>query len=185
MWFTENAWTPAALFTVAAVVALVYAVRTGRRTAYAVAAGAVVAVAAAFAVDQFVVTEREVVADRVDALAAAVVEGEVGPVLDFFSPTAVVERGLVAVNLAVVDVREDLRITDVDVRLTAADSQAVSRFRANATVSVGRVGYEGRQPTFWELVWRREGDPAAWKVVEVRRLNPVTGEVIGFQSGTR
>ena len=188
MWFTENAWQPAALFAAAGSAALFYALRTGLKSAYVLAAGAIAAAAGTVLLERLVVTEREVVEGRITELADTVVDGDVERAMGFFSPTAATEAAQVAMALAVVDVHDDLRITDGEVRLTAADSQAVTRFRANATITVARMGYESHQPTYWELVWRREGtaaDATGWKIVEVRRLDPITGEATAFRGGRR
>ena len=69
---------------------------------------------------------------------------------------------------------ENLRISDMDVTLLADGSRAKSRFRANGTVEVTGFGNVGHKPSQWMLTWQQEG--GLWKVVDVERLDTITGE---------
>ncbi len=95
---------------------------------------------------------------------------------NFVSNNAKGLQSLIEHALVMVNVEDDVRITDVKVTMKSQNSRAITHFRANATISFQSYGL-GRMPTRWELTWQREaGD---WKVIKVRRLHVITGEDIG------
>lgn len=130
--------------------------------------------------DEFVETPAEKVTKYVYDLAHAFQKEDADKTLSYISPRC---RSRVSIGMAVgkVKVKDDLRISDVHVRFREANSVAITHFRANASVSAQMAGFTGDfgyQPSRWELEWQKEaGD---WKVIEVKRLNPITGKEVGF-----
>lgn len=182
MWFTETPWPPAIALVVAAVL-FALAWSGNRRTLYAgLAIGALLLIPAVFLIERLIVTTAEQVEQEVHALLAAVVRDDVDATLDFFTKTALIERGLVVTGMSLGTLRPDARITDLSVEVTAEDTVAVTHFRANGTF-VGReliVSGEHHVATRWRLSWRKEaGD---WKIFEVVRLDPIKGEAINILS---
>ena len=80
--------------------------------------------------------------------------------------------------MALVDVGPDLDIKDVSVTLTAGNSQAAARFRANATVNVAQFGNQGFKPSRWLVQWQKEA--GVWKIVEVQRMHLIKDEPMGI-----
>ena len=107
-------------------------------------------------------------------LANLVLGGPEPQTFAFISASAKEVRDLALQALDLVDIQEDIRISDVRTTLSNNNSRAVMHFRASATVSVGAYGNVGRQPTRWELTWQRE--KGEWKVIRATRLNFLTGE---------
>ena len=180
MWFADSPW-PTIVALLVATVAFAFAWSRSRRPVIGgLAVACLLLIPAVYFAERAIVTPAEEVEADVLALRDAVVAGDVERTLSFFSATALPERTAVAAALALADVQDDLRITDLDVSTFGVDTQAVSHFRANGTVSSRAFG-DHRVATRWEVSWRKEaGD---WKLYKIERLNPITGEPIGLLSG--
>jgi len=164
-----------------AVVAAAWAVFSGKAKLLAVAGVALLIGAGAFAAERAIVTEAEKVEALLLDLADAAVAGDVETVLAALSPKADVSQSLVRMGLMLIEIDDDLRISDRQTEVTANATQARTRFRANGTVRMQKMGSaSSRIATLWELIWRKEaGD---WKIVEIRRLNPITEQPIDLLS---
>jgi hypothetical protein len=133
--------------------------------------------------DVFVETPGERVAQNIYDLTSAFQQQDKQKTLSFFSPRAK-ERMLIELALDKVHIGSDLRISDVSVTFKAANSLAISHFRANASVSVNMppfAGDLGFHPSRWELEWEREA--GEWKIIKVHRLHPITGKEMAFMAG--
>ena len=173
MWFTESAWPP--IFVCIGLVGLCVAVwaSTRRGTALAVAGGLLVLCPVIYFAERVIVTDAERVEAAVQGIAAAYASRDLDGTLAFVADDATLIQDLVRGTMDAYEVRH-LRITDVSVNMSDSGQQAVSHFRANATVSSRRGGFgPTHQPTRWEFTWRREG--AAWKLTAVTPLQVVTG----------
>lgn len=179
MWFTENPWPPIVILIALAAV-LVGLWTSQRRALWLVAAA--VAVAGCFAiyfVERQIVTEPERIAQHVFDMTSAFRQKDEKKTLSYFSKQAPELHDLVVNGIKMIDVDDDLSIKDMSVRLISGGSQALSHFRANATVHVGGAGspfggFGGKGISRWELRWQKEGGD--WKVVEVTRLSPTKDE---------
>lgn len=187
MWFTETAWPPIIILAVIGVL-LLLGWLSQRRSGYLI--GALVCLGLCgivWVVELQIVTEREVVETRLHDFAKTVQRESLqrgvanlilgGPepeTFQFISANANDVREIARQALDMVDIQDDVRISDVRTTLTNNQSRATTQFRATATVSVTAYGNVGRQPTRWELAWQREN--GAWKVIRVTRLNFLSGE---------
>ena len=190
MWFTETAWPPIIFLCVIAVL-LFLGWMSQRRIGYL--AGVCLCLGLCgivWLVEERIVTEREQVEQRLldftktfqreslqRGLANFVLGGPEPETFAFISATAKEVRGLAQQALDLVDVQDDVRISDVHTTLTNNQSRAVTQFRASATVNATTFGNVGRQPTRWELIWQREN--GVWKVVHATRLNFISGDPLG------
>lgn len=173
MWFTENPWPPVIILALIAC-GMVAAWSSQKRAAWL--AGAVVLLIGCvgiFVLEEAIVTEGERVEANVRDLAWSFQKKDRDKVLGFFSPQAADLRGVIKEALDSVDVKDDLDIKDMEVRVYGGGAQALSHFRANATVSWKGLNV-GHQPSRWELTWQKEGDD--WKILDVQRLNPIKNE---------
>ena len=149
---------------------------TGGKTKLLAAAGACVLLAAAVVgLERVTVSEPERIEAAVAELAAVVVAGDADAAVAFFTPEAVLARGAVRAGMALVDVQDDVRLTDF--ATTVAGDGATCHFRANATFTLVGRGFSQRTPTRWETRWERRGDE--WLIAGVTRLNPISGEQMG------
>ena len=94
--------------------------------------------------------------------------------VNYFSDAAPELKILVLGAMTMIGVHEDLRLTDFSTHLTNQNSRGTVHFRANATLSVMGHGEVGHQPARFVLTFRREKNE--WKIIEIERLHPLTGE---------
>jgi hypothetical protein len=137
----------------------------GRRQIVA-AALFLLAAAAIFLADHFIITESKRVQANIYDLAKAVQTGNIERSLTFFSESDKPDRQLVSQAAGMVEIQGPIHITDLSINMSSAESRAVSAFRATADVKF--QNQTNRYPTRWELTWQREGND--WKIVRVRRL---------------
>jgi hypothetical protein len=166
MWFTETPWPPFIILSIisAGFFALWYAQRRPRQLQASIAflaLGGLVII-----VEQLIVTESERVEANVYALVRAFEAQDGDRCAGFFSAEDPTDRDLVRNAAHSVHVDGSVRVTDLSVQMSSAESRAISTFRASATVTYQRM--EGHGYTRWELTWQKEANE--WKIVRVRRL---------------
>lgn len=173
MWFTEDPWPPMFACGLAALLAVAFW-STSKRAVHLLAALGLLALGGViYLVEQVIVTPAE----QVEALVASLCEDfrhKRPATLDYFSATAPELKLMCSAAMALVEVKDDLRLTDMQTKLTNDDTRAVCHFRANAGMSVMGYGDVGRQPGRFELTWAKE--PAGWKIIKIRRLHPINNE---------
>jgi hypothetical protein len=178
MWFTETSWPPIIICCILAVLLIAQWYNTGRdRNLIGVGVLAVLGLSI-YWIEISIVTERERVTENIYGITSAFQQKELEKTLDYVSVNAGDVRKLVEAAHHLVDVRNDLSVTDVQVTMMSDNSRAVTRFRANASLSVQGYGDVGRRPSYWEVTWQSEGDE--WRIIRVQRLNPVSGEQMGI-----
>lgn len=173
MWFTENAWPPMLIAGLAALVCVALW-NNSRRKIYVVAAlGCLLLSAGFYFLEQAIVTEGE----RLQKVVVSLCDDfrhKRPATLNYFSNAAVDLKAKVLAAMALVEVRDDLRLTDFQTNLTNQNSRGTVHFRANASLSVIGYGDVGRQPARILLTFQREQNE--WKIIDVERLHPLTGE---------
>lgn len=181
MWFTENAWQPMLLFTLLAMVAaMVWSRRLQAR--YLVAAAVfLLLVATTWFVEQQIVTERERIHDSVLGITRAFQQRDLEKTVSYVSRRADDLKFLIGTAYNVVEVKDDMRVTDVEIDLLNRQTRARTRFRVNATFAAG--GTVDRMPTRWEAIWQLEEQE--WRMISIIQLDPVSGNVVNDFSETR
>lgn len=176
MWFTENPWPPILIVaTLATALACLWFQR--QQTKYLAGAIALaLACVPIFFVEQSIVTEGEKIEANVRAMVDHCVRGDADGVLDFVAANANESRATIIQALNLVDVEDDARVTDVEVKLETGKTQATSRFRCSATINLHMMQHRARHPSHWRLRWRLIS--GKWKVTDIHRLDVVTGEQI-------
>jgi ketosteroid isomerase-like protein len=171
MWFTDTPWPPIVVCVVIGAF-LLYGFSATQRSIFlvgvAVLLGLMVGI---YFIEQAVVTEAERIEANVLRLADAVKQGDVERTLSFLSPREDKMRARIAAALALYDIGDDMRITDLHVRMQADNSIGISHFRANGTIIGKASSLGGRGATRWELTWRRVEDD--WKITQITRLHPI------------
>ena len=175
MWFTENAWPPMLIAGLAALVcfALWNSNRRGRHLVTALVC--LLLCAGFYFLERAIVTEGE----RLQQLVVSLCDdfrNKRPATVNYFSDAAPELKVLVLSAMALVKIHEDLRLTDFSTNLTNQNSRGTVHFRANATLSVTGHGKVGHQPARIVLTFQRE--QGEWKIIEVERLHPLTGEKI-------
>ncbi|HET6424088.1 MAG TPA: hypothetical protein VFG20_10420 [Planctomycetaceae bacterium] len=176
MWFTEDPWTPMLFCGIGVLIGVGMWANSRRVLHLGIAVMSLVCAGAIFAIEQAIVTPAEEVEQEVVRLCDDFRRKD-PKTLDHFSPTASELRALAESGMAMLTVGDDLSLTDFQTKVTNQGSRAESHFRANATISVNSFGNAGRQPARLILTWAKEGNE--WKVIGVKRLNPINGQEIG------
>lgn len=174
MWFTENPWPPMVLAGLAALIC--FAIwNNDRRNLYLILGLAFLAMTGViYAAERAILTDGEKVQQQVAVLCDQFRRKDEAA-LDHFSPTVPELRTLCQTAMGMVDVGNDLRLTDFATTITNQNSRATVHFRANATISAG--GFSGHHPFRCLLTFQKEA--GAWKIVDVQRLDPIKGDKIG------
>ncbi|MDZ4689314.1 MAG: hypothetical protein SH850_29920 [Planctomycetaceae bacterium] len=177
MWFTEDPWPPMFVCGLAALLAVAYWSNSKRVLHLVLAVGLLALGAIIYVAEQVLVTPAE----QVEALVAKLCDDfrhKSPATLDHFSDSAPELKLMCQGAMALVEIKDDLRLTDMSTKLTNDDSRAVCHFRANAGLSVAGFGDVGHQPARFELTWAKE--PAGWKIITVRRLHPIRNEELSL-----
>lgn len=175
MWFTEAPWPPTVLFATLAVICVAMWMRQQQGQSLIAAGACLCGIGLSFLIDSMVVTDAETVEGNVYELTSAFQQKQADKLHNLISDETRAKwiHDQVANALETVEVRDDLRVTDVSVEMKGED-EAESHFRANATIIVQGHGNVGYKPSRWRLGWVREnGD---WKVATLMRLNVVDGQ---------
>jgi hypothetical protein len=133
-----------------------------------------------YAWSQFAETPSKEVIKNLHGLVAAFEDQNVPKVMSYFSKQADLPAAMEEV-IPHTKVNGHLRITDVSVQFRQQGSLAILHFRANGSLTYRGFAKVEHFPTRWELDWQREANE--WKIVEVRRLHPMNGSVVGLLSG--
>jgi hypothetical protein len=174
MWFTETPWPPFFICSVVAAAFFAQWYLHRRPRQLYIALGCLALGGLVILVERLIVTESERVENNVYALAHAFETGDGARCAEFFSGQDEADRTLVKGVAGSVHVVGSIRITDLSVQMSSAESRATSTFRASATVNF--AGREQRGYTKWELTWQREANE--WRIIRIRRLHFVgDGEI--------
>lgn len=174
MWFTEDAWPPIILLVMIGI-GLAFVAQSQQKPRLFVASAFMGILAGmTYFMERAIVTEREKIEFAIHDMARAFQEKDMAGTLNYISPQQTELQIAVTAALSAVTIEDDYRITDVDIETSADNTLAKSHFRANVTVSVIGFLSKSRQPTRWNLDWRKEGDK--WRIVEVHQLDPISGQ---------
>lgn len=186
MWFTETSWPPILILSVIGVL-LFLGWLSQRKTGYLAGVALCLALCGCvFALERQIVTESERVEQRLVDFTSAfqrdslqrglmnvVLGGPEPESFKFLMRDANDVRQMAVRALDLVDVQDDVRISDIRTHMSNKDSRATTQFRASASVS--GAGFSAvRQPSRWELTWGKED--GEWKVLRVTRLNFLSGK---------
>jgi len=174
MWFTENPWPVVVICLIVTAIFAARAIQTGLGRNWLLVGLGVLLAVGTYLAEQSIVTPAEEVELRVHEAIDHCIEGDVNSVLGMISEGQPGMRVLAMAGLSMADIHDDMRITDLNVRMTAQNSRAISHFRANGTISAGGVSMTGHATTRWEVTWQQEN--GEWKIVDITRLHPINGE---------
>jgi len=170
MWFTEDPLPPIMLFVIIGAALAFVAHSQQKPRLYVAAIFMGILCGLTFFIDRAVVTEREKIEASIYDLARAFQQKDVAGTLNYFSPQNVKLQLMVTGALALVEIDDDYRITDVSVKTSADNTLAESHFRANVTATVPAQGVNHvRHPTRWRVEWRKED--GKWRIIEVHQLD--------------
>lgn len=176
MWFTENAWPP---MIIAAIVAIIFFViwNANRRGLHLMLAlvFAILCVGFYF-LERAIVTDGERLQQEVVQLCEDFRDKKPG-VSHYVSDAHPELKIMFEAASAMVSVGKDMRLSDFQTTLTKENTEGTVHFRANASINVVGVGDVGYQPARIILTFHRE--KGEWKIIQIRRLNPLNGKDMG------
>jgi hypothetical protein len=172
-WFTENPWPLMLILGGLAVVMLIPGNTKGRSIAVVFA---LLAAGVCFLESAIVTPAEQIEGDLQTMLASFIAEDlnainrQIDDKADHLKQKA--EQGLKLVNLD-----RGFHMQDIVVTVAEDGQKAVAELRANGRLTIENSNTPYHAATRWRTHWKldREG----WKMTEVHRLNPVTGDEIG------
>lgn len=181
-WFTETSWPPIMVLAAAAAASVAMFFNSQRMKYLVGILPLLIFSPVIYIVEQRIVTERERVEEAVFGVTSAFERHDTEQVLDYISPSNGFLKSDAEVGLGIVEATGPLSVTDVSVAMRNQDSRAISHFRVNGPIRVLRIGDVGHRPSRWDVTWQKEGGD--WKIVDIRRLDPVSGEVMDMLEPT-
>ena len=131
---------------------------------------AILLAAVAFAVDEYIVTDRERVADNIEGVVRAFERCELDATLNYFSLNADCERAMAMIGVASIKPSHPFSLKDIQIELSNENSLATTHFRVNGSVLV--MGKDvGHQATLWKVTWRKEA--REWRITAIQQLDPL------------
>lgn len=173
MWFTENAWPPMFIAGLGGLIFLAVW-NSNRRGRYLTAAVVCLLACVGFHfLERAIVTEGEKLQQIVVTLCDDF-QHKRQATLSHISNAAPQLKLMLLGAMSLVEIVDNPRLTDFHTTITNQNSRGRVHFRANATLNVTGHGNVGHQPARLVLTFQKEnGD---WKIIEIERLNPLTGE---------
>jgi hypothetical protein len=173
-WITENPWPLIMILSGIAAVLLILAESRTRMLAVAFVGMAV----GLYFLEAWIVTPAEHVEGRLESLLAQFKTenlSAIGEHIDDGSPKLreTAEQGL---KLVMLD--KGFHLQDLNITVSDDGQSADAELRANGTMTVRQANTPYHASTRWKTRWINRGD--TWKLAEVQRLNPITGEELGI-----
>ncbi len=172
-WLTENPWPLVLLFTGATIVMLILGDSKSRSIAIAFA---LIAVAVYF-LESAIVTPAEQVENELQALLQEFIAEDITAIEQQIDDGAPGLKEKAKQGLKMVNLDKNFHMQDIVVKVEENGQKAIADLRANGTLTVEQANMPYHAATRWRTHWKLVGD--RWKLAEVHRLNPVTGEEIG------
>ena len=173
-WLTENPWPLLLLFAGTAVIALISGAPKGR----SVFVVCLLAVVGLYLTEAAIVTPGELVEDQLQIMLDAFRDRNQDAINDCIADESPKLRETAAEGLNLVTLTKDFHIKDLEVTVRADGQTADAHLRANGTLKVNHGDMFSHVFTRWQTVWKHVG--SEWKLVEVRRLDPVNGQEMGI-----
>ena len=172
-WFTENPWPLLLILGGAAVVAMISGAPKGRSMSIVCLLAAV----GLYFVESAVVTPGEEVESQLQVMLEAFRDRNQAAIDHCIADESAGLRETAAQGLEKVTLTKDFHIKDLEVTVRDDGQTADAHLRANGTLKVIHGDMLARVFTRWQTVWKLAG--SEWRLVEVKRLDPVNGQEMG------
>ena len=172
-WITENPWPLIMILAGATIVMLILGDSRGKSIALAFA---IVAVGVYFLEASIVTPSEQIEASLEDLLKGFVAENleAINQKIDDQSPAL---KEYAKKGLALVSLDKSFHMQDIVVKVASDGQTAEAELRANGSLTVRQANMPTHAATRWRTNWKLHRD--GWKLSEVHRLNPLTGDEIG------
>jgi len=172
-WLTENPWPLILLLSGAMVVMLILGGAKGRGIAFTFA---VLAVAVYF-LEAAIVTPSEQIEGSLQSLLEGFITEDLSAIHQQIDDEAPGLKEKAKQGLALVNLDKSFHMQDIVVKVDEGGQRAEAELRANGRLTVEQANTPYHAATRWRTHWKLVNEQ--WKLSEVHRLNPVTGEEIG------
>ena len=173
-WLTENPWPLLLLLAGTGMVALISGVPKGR----SVSVVCLLAVVGLYLMEAAIVTPGESVERQLQNMLDGFRDRNHDAINDCIADESPKLRETAAEGLNIVTLTKDFHIKDLEVAVRIDGRTADAHLRANGTLKVNHGDMISHVFTRWQTVWKHDGSD--WKLVEVRRLDPVNGQEMGI-----
>jgi hypothetical protein len=133
-----------------------------------------------YVLEQSIVTSSEQIQEGLESLRLGFVNESQEEINRWISEDSPELRQSAMDGLKLVSVSRGFHLQNVEVQLEEGEQRAVVELRGNGIVTIRPNDMPQHASTRWKTTWVLKSD--RWQLVEVRRLNPVTGDEIGVLS---
>jgi hypothetical protein len=172
-WITENSWPLVLILGGIAAVLLILGESRMRTAALLCAAAAV----GLHFLEIAIVTASEEVEMSLEEMLNGFKSADLQVIEDRISATSPALKDTATKGLSLVSLSDDFHMKDVVITVESNQQAASVELRANGGMILKQSDTPVRAATRWNTRWVLE--TGRWKLAEVRRLNPVTGDEIG------
>ena len=172
-WITENPWPLMLILAGVAAVMLILGGSRGRSISLGCAALAI----AMYFLESAIETPGEQVEQSLQTMLQGFVNEHLESINGQIADEAPGLKETARQGLGLVQVHDDFHMKDINVTVSEDGQSAEAELRANGSLTVRQANTPYHAATRWRTHWKLAGD--SWKLTEVHRLNPVTGDEIG------
>ena len=175
MWFTENPWPPMIISGLCGLISLViWNARRQHKLLY-LACVFFASTGAIYAMERSIVTEGERL--QADVVQMCDQFRRRDPrTLDHFADSATEWKATCKLAMEMVEIRDDLHLTDFRTSVTDLGRVGKVHFRANATITA----METTAHHTFRCILTYEKKGSDWKITGVERLDPIRGDSMGI-----
>lgn len=175
MWLLETAWPPIVILLVLSAVFFSKWKESRKKSLLITSVVMLILTPLIYVVELKVVTENEILEQKVMDFTSNFQQKNLEKTLSFIHEKNKSDEFRVKNSFKVLDVSDDLRITDIRVKISDNGTSGITHFRANASILY--QGHDmGHHPSRWNVYWHKADEE--WKVIQVDRLDPINGKVI-------
>lgn len=172
-WFTENPWPLMLILSGVAVVMLILGDTKGRSIAIAVALVA----AAIYFLESAIVTPAEQIEGNLQTMLESFIAEDLNAIDRQIDDKAEHLKQKAQEGLKLVNLDKHFHLQDIVVNVADDGLGAIAELRANGSLTIENSNTPYHAATRWRTHWKLTRNE--WKMTEVHRLNPVTGDEIG------
>ena len=172
-WITENPWPLILILGGVAAVMLILGDSKGRSIALGCAAAAV----GLYFLEAAIETPGERVEQSLQTMLQGFIDEDLESINSQIADEAPGLKETARQGLGLVEVHDDFHMKDIVVTVSDDGKSAEAELRANGSLTVRQANTPYHAATRWKTKWKLAGD--SWKLSEVHRLNPVTGDDMG------
>ena len=172
-YITDNPWPLIVLLSGAAVIC--FLVIPGRGRSFGL--GCLLVAVGLYVVEDQIVSPAERVEAEILTMLESFKQSDIDAIGSQISEDSPQLVEIAAEGLELVEFGSAFHVKSVEVEFID-ESNAIAKVRANGWIKSRKSGYDQRVAEYWETKWKLENE--VWLMTDATRLNPVTGEKVGY-----